>query len=53
MTAAGRWLALRGTISNFTFNVVGSQNKLNINQKNVEVTIGFKVQHMVPIGGTI
>jgi len=53
MTAATRWLALRGTISNFNFNVVGSQNKLNINQKNVEVTVSFTVQHMVPVGGTI
>ena len=53
VTAATRWLALRGLISNVTFKVVGSQNKLNINQKNVEVMVGFTVQHMVPIGGTI
>ena len=53
LTAATRWLALRGSISNFNFQVVGSQNKLNVGQKNVEVLISFNVQHIVPVGGSI
>jgi hypothetical protein len=35
ITAATRWLALRGAITNFNFQVVGSQNKLNVGQQNV------------------
>ena len=53
VTAATRWMSLRGLISNFSITVVGSQNKLNVGQTDVEVLVSFKVQHMVPIGGTI
>lgn len=53
VTANYRWLELRGIISNFKYEVVGSQNKLNIGQKNVEVLVSFRVQHKVPKGGSI
>jgi hypothetical protein len=53
VTAAARWLELRGTLSNFAFSVVGSQNRLNIGQKNVEVLVKFRTQHLVPKGGSI
>lgn len=33
--------------------MLGSQNKLNIGQKNVEVLLSFNVTHKVPVGGTI
>lgn len=51
--ASGRWLEIRGIISGFSLQVVGSQNKLNIGQKNVEVLVTFNVSHNVPAGGTI
>lgn len=33
--------------------MVGSQNKINVGQKDVEVLVSFTVTHMVPVGGTI
>jgi len=33
--------------------VLGSQNKLNIGQKNVDVMVSFTVSHRVPVQGTI
>ena len=33
--------------------MVGSQNKLNVGQKNVEVLVRFTTQHVVPKGGSI
>lgn len=48
-----RWLELRGTISGFSFEVLGSHDKLNIGQKDVEVLITFNVSHVVNRGGTI
>lgn len=53
VTAAARWLEIRGTIAGFTLDVIGSQNKLNVGQKDVEILITFNVSHMVPAGGTI
>ena len=48
-----RWLELRGSITGFSFEVLGSHDKLNINQKNVEVMISFTVTHIVQRGGSI
>lgn len=53
ITAAQRWMELRGSITNFSFEVLGSQNKLNIGQKNVDVLISFYVTHSVNKKGTI
>lgn len=53
LTANARWLELRGVISNFNYQVVGSQNKLNVGQKDVEVLVSFRVEHKVPKGGSI
>jgi hypothetical protein len=53
LTASARWLELRGAISNFNYQVVGSQNKLNVGQKDVEVLFSFRVEHKVPKGGSI
>lgn len=38
-----RWMELQGEISNFEFTIMGSHDKLNINQKDVEVMIEFDV----------
>jgi hypothetical protein len=46
-------MELRGSITNFAFEVLGSQNKLNIGQKNVDVLISFYVTHSVNKKGTI
>ena len=46
-------MELRGAISGFNFQVLGSQNKLNIGQKNVDVLVSFTVAHKVPVQGTI
>ena len=46
-------MELRGAITNFNLKVLGSQNKLNINQKNVDVMVSFTVSHKVPAKGTI
>ena len=35
LTKDYRWMELRGSISGFSLEVVGSQNKLNVNEKNV------------------
>jgi hypothetical protein len=53
VSASDRWLELRGGITNFNFKVLGSQNKLNIGQKNVDVMVSFTVTHRVPARGTI
>lgn len=53
MTAAARWLEIRGGITGFNLQVLGSQNKINVGQKDVEVLVSFTVAHMVPVGGTI
>jgi len=53
ITAAQRWMELRGSISGFNFQVLGSQNKLNIGQKSVDVLISFNVTHPVNRQGTI
>lgn len=44
---------MRGVINGFGFIVSGSQNNLNIGQKNVEVLVSFNVSHKVPRGGCI
>ena len=44
---------MRGSIKNFSLAVVGSQNKLNVGQKNVEIVISFTTEHLVPKGGSI
>ena len=46
-------MELRGTITGFNLQVLGSQNKLNIGQKNVDVMVSFTVSHKVPVQGTI
>ena len=51
--AASRWMELRGLISDFEFSVLGSQDKLNIGQTDVEVMVSFTVEHLVERGGTI
>ena len=48
-----RWLELKGTITGFKFEVLGLQDKLNVNQKNVDVLVSFKVSHPVNRGGCI
>lgn len=53
ISASDRWMELRGAITNFDFKVLGSQNKLNIGQKNVDVMVSFTVSHKVPARGTI
>ena len=53
ITAAHRWMELRGTISGFSFEVLGSHDKLNVGQKNVEVLVKFNVSHVVNHQGTI
>jgi hypothetical protein len=53
MTAAARWLEIRGAVSGFSLQVLGSQNKINVGQQDVEVLVTFNVSHMVPIGGSI
>ena len=51
MTASYRWLELRGAIIGFSFSVVGSQNIINVSQKNVEVLVGFTTQHILLASG--
>lgn len=46
-------MELRGAITGFSFDVLGSHDKLNIGQKNVEVMVSFNVTHVVPSGGSI
>lgn len=46
-------MELRGTISGFSFEVLGSHDKLNVGQKNVEVLVKFNVSHVVNHQGTI
>jgi hypothetical protein len=46
-------MELRGAISGFSFEVQGSHDKLNINEKDVEVLITFNVSHVVHAGGSI
>ena len=46
-------MELRGLISNFDFEVLGSQDKLNIGEKAVEIMVSFNVEHEVERGGTI
>ncbi len=46
-------MELRGAITGFNFQVLGSQNKLNIGQNNVDVLVSFTVAHKVPVQGTI
>ena len=46
-------MQLRGAITDFEFTVLGSHDKLNIDQKNVEVLVTFTVSHIVNRGGTI
>lgn len=53
ISASDRWMELRGAINNFKFRVLGSENKLNINQKGVDVMVAFTVSHKVPAKGTI
>jgi hypothetical protein len=53
ITAAYRWMELRGSISGFSFQVLGSQDKLNIGQKNVDVMVSFTTSHITYAGGTI
>ena len=40
-------------MKNFNLAVVGSQNKLNVGQKNVEVMLSFTTEHLIPKGGSI
>lgn len=44
---------MQGTITGFNFEVLGSHDKLNINQKNVDVLVTFTVTHVVNRGGCI
>lgn len=53
ITAAYRWMELRGAISGFSFQVLGLQDKLNINQKNVDVMVSFTTSHIILKGGSI
>ena len=53
ITALNRWMEIRGQVSNFGLEVLGSQDKLNIGQRAVEVKISFTVQHTVEEGGSI
>ena len=53
ITAASRWMELIGSISGFSFTVLGSQNKLNVGQKSVDVLVTFNVSHPVNAQGTI
>lgn len=46
-------MELRGAISGFSFQVLGSQDKLNINQKNVDVMVSFTTSHIILKGGSI
>lgn len=46
-------MELRGAISGFKFEVLGSHDKLNIGQKDVEVLVTFNVSHIINQGGTI
>ena len=46
-------MELRGAITGFDFKVLGSHDKLNIGQKDVEVMVSFTVGHVVNRGGTI
>lgn len=48
-----RWLELRGAITDFSIEVLGSQDKLNINQKEVDVLVSFTTSHIINRGGTI
>ena len=53
ITAAHRWMELRGAITDFSFEVLGSQDKLNIGQEDVDVLVSFTVSHIVNRGGSI
>ncbi len=53
ITANNRWMELRGSITNFNFQVLGSQDKLNIGQKNVNVMVSFTTSHITYAGGSI
>ncbi len=46
-------MELRGDVTGFSLQVLGSQNKLNIGQKNVDVLVTFTVPHKVNKKGTI
>ena len=53
ITAANRWMELRGEITGFSLEVLGSHDKLNIGQKDVDILISFNTTHIVNRGGTI
>lgn len=53
ITASYRWMELRGSISGFSLQVLGSQDKLNIGQKNVDVLVSFTTSHITYKGGSI
>ena len=53
ITASHRWMELRGEITDFSFDVLGSHDKLNINEKDVEVLVSFTTSHIINRGGTI
>ena len=46
-------MELRGAISGFNFQVLGSQDKLNIGQKDVAVMVSFTTSHITYAGGSI
>ena len=46
-------MELRGEITNIEFEVLGSHDKLNIGQKDVDVLVTFTTTHIVNRGGTI
>jgi hypothetical protein len=46
-------MELRGSVSGFSLQVLGSQDKLNIGQKNVDVMVSFTTSHITYAGGTI
>lgn len=53
ITANYRWMELRGSISGFSLQVLGSQDKLNIGQKGVDVLVSFTTSHILYKGGSI
>lgn len=53
ITANYRWMELRGSITGFSLQVLGSQDKLNIGQKNVDVLVSFTTSHITYKGGSI
>lgn len=53
ITAANRWKEIQGTITSFSFAVIGRQEKIQAQKKSVEVLIGFRTTHIIPANGCI